>query len=232
MTEIPQLEPLLLKHLFRALAAKTIKAPIIPMEEPKLPNKAKKSERLDDNAWLYYAFDEIMKNLERAIEPLAAYVETFAAFKEQKELEPDKYVADLDEGAEPITPEQLKADIDVQIRLEEELKDKMPTTVVVSMFKINNNDPRDKFAGKYQQIVQKEIQLIAQKAKDKNFFIQAQFGEIQTKINAEPSTIEELTETKKYIADCGMEIAKQRIEIDKCMGYYKICDEFQYEFTG
>lgn len=173
LTEIPQLEPLLLKHLFKALAAKTIKAPIIPMEEPKPPNKAKKSERLDDNAWLYYAFDEIMKNLERAIEPLAAYVETFAAFKEQNELNQDKYVADLDEGAEPITPEQIRADIDVQIRLEEELKEKMPTTVVVSMFKINNNDPRDKYAGKYQQIVQKEIQLIAQKAKDKNFFIQA-----------------------------------------------------------
>jgi len=29
-----------------------------------------------------------------------------------------------------------------------------------------------------------------------------------------------------------MEIAKQKIEIEKCMGYYKICDEFQYEFTG
>jgi len=94
------------------------------------------------------------------------------------------------------------------------------------MFKINNNDPRDKYAGKYQQIVQKEIQLIAQKAKDKNFFIQAQFGEIITKITAEPTTIEELTETKKYIADCGMEIEKQKREIDKCMGFYKICDEF------
>jgi hypothetical protein len=113
LTQIPQLEPILLKHLFKALAEKTIKAPIIPVDEPKPPNKNKKSERLDDNAWLYYAFDEIMKSLERAIEPLAAYVETFAAFKEQNELNQDKYVADLDEGAEPITPEQLRADIDV-----------------------------------------------------------------------------------------------------------------------
>jgi dynein heavy chain len=113
LTQIPQLEPILLKHLFKALAEKTIKAPIIPVDEPKPPNKNKKSERLDDNAWLYYAFDEIMKNLERAIEPLAAYVETFAAFKEQNELNQDKYVADLDEGPEPITPEQLRADIDI-----------------------------------------------------------------------------------------------------------------------
>jgi dynein heavy chain, axonemal len=153
LTQIPQLEPILLKHLFKALAEKTIKAPIIPVDEPKPPNKNKKSERLDDNAWLYYAFDDIMKNLERSIEPLAAYVETFAAFKEQNELNQDKYVADLDDGPEPITPEQLRADIDIQIKLEEELKERMPTTVVVSMFKINNNDPRDKYAGKYQQIV-------------------------------------------------------------------------------
>ena len=66
-------------------------------------------------------------------------------------------MADLDEGPEPITPEQLRADIDVQIKKEEELKARLPTQVVVSMFKINNNDPRDKYAGKYQSIVQKEI---------------------------------------------------------------------------
>lgn len=226
LTEIPQLEPLLLKHLFKALQTKTIKAPVIPVDEPKIPDKNKKSERLDDNAWLYYAFDDIMKNLERAIEPLAAYVETFAAFQEQNDLNQDKYVANLDEGETPITPEELRVDIDRQIKKEEELKARLPATVVVSMFKINNNDPRDKYAGKYQQIVQKEIQLISQKAKDKNFFIQAQFGEIITKITAEPTTIEELTDTKKYIADCGMEIEKQKREIDKCMGFYKICDEF------
>jgi hypothetical protein len=40
-------------------------------------------------------------------------------------------VADLDEGPEPITPEQLRADIDVQIKKEEELKARLPTQVVV-----------------------------------------------------------------------------------------------------
>jgi len=55
LTEIPQLEPILLKHLFKNLNVKTIKAPIIPGEAPKIPNPKIKKDRLDDNAWLYYA---------------------------------------------------------------------------------------------------------------------------------------------------------------------------------
>lgn len=93
LTEIPQLEPILLTHLFKNLNVKTIKAPVIPNETPKIPDPKRKSDRLDDNAWLYYAQQEINENLERAIEPLAAYQETFAAFKEQNELNGDKYVS-------------------------------------------------------------------------------------------------------------------------------------------
>lgn len=50
----------MLKHLFRSLAAKTIKAPVIPPEKPKIPDKNKKADRLDDNAWLYYDFETIV----------------------------------------------------------------------------------------------------------------------------------------------------------------------------
>jgi hypothetical protein len=70
----------------------------------------------------------------------------------------------------------------------------MPASVVVSMFKVNNNDPLDKYAQKYQGIVDKEIKMIAEKAKLTNFTIQAIFGEILTKINAVPTNIEELTD--------------------------------------
>ena len=112
LTEIPQLEQILLKHLFKNLNNKTIKAPVIPTETPKIPDPKRKADRLDDNAWLYYAQQELNKNLERAIEPLAAYQETFAAFTAQFNLNADKYVSGLDDGDTPIEPEALKADIE------------------------------------------------------------------------------------------------------------------------
>jgi len=101
-------------------------------------------------------------------------------------LDPDKYVKNLDEGdgtAEGgISAEELKADI-MRIReLEKSLKERIPESVVVSIFRINIKDIRNLYVGKYQQIVDKEIKLIASRATDKNYTITTKFGEINEKI--------------------------------------------------
>jgi dynein heavy chain len=51
---IPQLEPILLKHLFKT-HKKTLKAPTIPLEKPALPDPAKKHILPDENTWLWEA---------------------------------------------------------------------------------------------------------------------------------------------------------------------------------
>ena len=79
---------------------------------------------MDENAWLYYAFEEVIEAMERAIEPLDAYVQTFAAFQTQNDLNPDKHVEALDnrpEGQDPITPEEIELDIIRCKKLEEEV---------------------------------------------------------------------------------------------------------------
>jgi hypothetical protein len=67
------------------------------------------------------------------------------------------------------------------------------------MFSINCADIRNAYANKYDSIVKKEIQLIAAKAKQQTFDIINEFSGIYEKITKEPTTIEELTDTKKYI---------------------------------
>jgi hypothetical protein len=62
------------------------------------------------------------------------------------------------------------------------------------MFQINCGDIRNYYAGKFQQIVEKEIKLIQQKAKDNTHQIMSKFMEITAKIVAEPKTIDELTD--------------------------------------
>ena len=55
------------------------------------------------------------------------------------------------------------------------------------------------YAGKHASIVEKEIKLIAQKAKEKNYELSTKFDEINERMRRPPKNIEELTETKKYI---------------------------------
>jgi hypothetical protein len=42
---------------------------------------------------------------------LYKYVETFGQFEEEFQLQPDKYVKELDEGETPVDAEALRADI-------------------------------------------------------------------------------------------------------------------------
>jgi hypothetical protein len=66
-----------MKHLFKTHGKKTIKAPIIPQEKPKEIDRSDKKKLPDENTWLWDAFELLISNIERAIIPLSAYVQTF-----------------------------------------------------------------------------------------------------------------------------------------------------------
>jgi dynein heavy chain len=55
LQEIPQLEQILLRGLFKSKSMKNIKAPNIPFEEPKQPvnEKGKQRNLIDENVWLW-----------------------------------------------------------------------------------------------------------------------------------------------------------------------------------
>jgi hypothetical protein len=189
----------------------------------------------DEYTWLWDAYDTIRQALTKAIQPLYEYNQTFSQFETEQKLNPDKYVSGLDnveEGQEPVDAEWLRNDIFRHRQLEEELKERIPEEVYVSIFEINIKDIRNGYVGKYQTIVEKEIKLIANRAMEKNYDISTQFAKIQDKILTQPKNIEELTEIKKYISDIGVVIEKLKIEIDGCMRIYDICSEFNYEFSG
>ena len=232
LQQIPQLEPILLRHLFKTHGKKTLKAPLRPRQKPQPVDPNKKSVLPDENTWLWESFAAIRAALEKAIEPLAEYAQTFSQFEAENKLNPDKYIKELDEGDDPMDAEGLKADIARNQKLEEELKERIPESVTVSIFQINIKDIRNMYTGKYQQIIEKEIKLIAQRAKDKNYEISTKFDEINERIQRPPNGIEELTETKKYISEIGIVIEKLKTEIDQCMHVYDICAGFNYEFSS
>jgi dynein heavy chain len=236
LQQIPQLEPVLLSRLFKTPGKKMLKAPLRPRQKPNPVDPNKKSVLPDENTWLWEAYDALQVALSRAIKPLHDYVETFAQFKKENELSPDKYVQKLDgegpEGGEPADAEALRADIYRLRELEAELRERIPESVTVSIFTINIKDIRNLYTGKYQQIVEKEVKLMASRAKGACYEISTKFGEITDRIRREPKNIEELTDTRKYISDVGIEIEKLKREIEACMRTYDIAGEFHHEFSA
>lgn len=97
---------------------------------------------------------------------------------------------------------------------------------------INCKDIRQAYAQKYRQIVEKEIKLIARKAKERTLELATLFRMKEDAILKVPKTIDELTEIKTMIQEGGAEIEKLRTDIDDCMDYYKILDDFTFELSS
>lgn len=215
LQQIPQLEPILLRHLFKTHGKKMLKAPLRPREEPKRKpeDPANKKFLPDENIWLWDAYYTIKSNLERSIEPLYEYVKTFQKFEGENKLNPDRFVKSLDEGDTPITAEGLKNDMNEHRKEENRLRKEIPEFVNVSIFQINCKDIRNLYVGKHSQIIDKEVKLIAQKGKELNYTLSTKFDEINERIRRVPKNIEELTETKKYISEIPVVIAKLKEEI-------------------
>jgi deoxyadenosine/deoxycytidine kinase len=65
-----------------------------------------------------------------------------------------------------------------------------------------------------------------------NYTLSTKFDEINERIRRPPKNIEDLTETKKYIAEIPIVIEKLKQDINYCMDIYTILDEFNYEFSN
>jgi dynein heavy chain len=229
LQEIPQLEPILLKHLFlKAHGNKSLKAPMIPHSKPEVPDK--KHILPDENTWLWNCYSNILSTLSKGIEPLRQYLKTYEKFKHESQLNPEKYVRALDDYENPATVEEIKADIEKHRKESKRILSEIPDHIVVSYFKVNCKDIRKLFCSRHESIVDKDIKLIAQRARDRNNALALRFEEMESKIRKVPNTIEELQDIKDYMAALPIEIEQHKFEIKECMQVYDMLEDFQFDF--
>jgi hypothetical protein len=81
LKKIPQLEPILMKHLFKTHGQQYLKAPVRPMQKPAPPDPNKKSVLPDENTWLWEAYAALKEALTQAVHPLHEYLQTFGQFE-------------------------------------------------------------------------------------------------------------------------------------------------------
>ena len=65
-----------------------------------------------------------------------------------------------------------------------------------------------------------------------NYSLSTKFDEINERIRRPPKNIEELCDTKKFIAEIPLVIEKLKQDIGNCMDIYAILDEFNFEFSN
>jgi len=231
LQEIPQLEPILLKHLFlkNTHGNKSLKAPLIPLSEPKIPER--KHILPDENTWLWNASQKIRNSLLSAVGPLKEYLKTFEKFIPESQLNVEKYILGLNDFDNPASVDEIKMDIAKHRKEVLRLEQEIPESVNVSYFKVNCKEIRKLFVGKHSSIVEKEIKQIANRARDMNSELSLHFEEMESKIRKVPSTIEELTDIKDYMAALPIEIQKNKVEIQDCMGIYDMLEDYQYDFS-
>ena len=112
LQEIPQLEPILLKHLFlkNTHGNKSLKAPLIPLSEPKIPER--KHILPDENTWLWDASERIRLSLLSGVDPLKDYLKTYEKFIPESQLNVEKHILKLNDYENPATVDEIKIDIE------------------------------------------------------------------------------------------------------------------------
>ena len=85
------------------------------------------------------------------------------------------------------------------------------------MFQIDCRDFRDQLSGKHKEIAQREISIIAERAKKTTLEILEKFDNMHQEIERKPEDIEMLTAIKEYIEKCHNELDKFKIEIKECL---------------
>ena len=106
----------------------------------------------------------------------------------------------MDDEENPIDIDVIKKDIYFHMSEEKRLKEEIPESVIVSMFKINTCEIRNTLAEKHARIAKEEIELIAKRARQQASELLDVFEKKNMKIESNPKDIEELTSIKEFMA--------------------------------
>jgi len=108
------LEEIILPNLFKTQGGKTpLKSPVIPVEQPVPPTEKEKREGKlpDDNVWVWDIREGLKELFHGAIQPLYEYLDSYQRFDDVLALNPEAYIAELEEEDPPREFNQLRDEI-------------------------------------------------------------------------------------------------------------------------
>jgi len=237
LQQISQLEPKVLEGLFKKQTTLFLKAPIRPKSKPDASLNPDKM--VDENMWVWELFDKLETELNRSIEPLQAYLKTYEKYKDLSSLNPDEFVqkvnnaSDKEAGEKDLRKEifDIKKMIKEFMEKEEQIRQEIPESIVVSIFRINCKDVRKLYEGKYSEIVRGLTMLIVKKCRKQADTLSIKFDKMKEKISKDPKNIEELIQIKRDMEALPLKIEEEKKNIETLMDIYDIIEELSYKLT-
>ncbi len=193
LKDIPSPEQKVLPHLFKSNIKTYLKATIRPLYQPEDPDPKDKKTLPDENAWVYKLYHSLTTRIDEAVEPLNAYIKTYAKYDKEYKLDPVAYVKKLDDEDNPPEIEALRKEVTTHRAEAERLKGEIPDDIIVSIFRVSGREIRNKLVEKHTKIAKDVIDLIAKRAKQAANELLNTFDKINMKIESHPKDIEELS---------------------------------------
>jgi hypothetical protein len=107
----------------------------------------------------------LTSRFDEAVEPLNAYIKTYAKYEKEYKLDPVGIIKKLDDDENPAEIDFLRKDVIFHQKEAERLKSEIPDDIIISIFKVSCKEIRNRLAQKHLQIANDEIELIAKRAK-------------------------------------------------------------------
>ncbi len=194
--------------MFKSNLKSFLKATARPLYQPEDPDPRDKRQLPDENAWVFELYHRLTSKVDEAVEPLNDYIKTYSKYDKEYKLDPAAVIKKLDDDDNPPEIDFLKKDVVFHQKEAERLKQEIPDDIIVSIFKINCKEIRNKLVEKHLRIAKDEIDLIAKRAKQSANELLSQFEKMSNRIEGHPKDIEELTHLKDFMAAVPNDIEK------------------------
>eukprot|EP01022_Parablepharisma_sp_SALTPOND_P028499 TRINITY_DN71064_c2_g1_i1.p1 TRINITY_DN71064_c2_g1~~TRINITY_DN71064_c2_g1_i1.p1 ORF type:complete len:4083 (+),score=665.19 TRINITY_DN71064_c2_g1_i1:2435-14683(+) len=234
LQQIAQVEPKVMPHFFKTVLKVDLRVPFRPQKRIANPTKLDRvagtkfdQKELEENGWLDEYYEKLRTELTNAVKPLETYRALFKQYREEFALDIDEEKKKLEDTENPMSSQELKRYINKHKDMEKLLQNEIPKRIQVSIFQIDCKEMRKKLAEKHAELAREAKLVLKERAKAYAAGIAEAFDVMKSKIRKIPTSIEDLTDIRTYIASeiPGL-VERQKLDIEKMIETYDIMDEY------
>ncbi|KAL3318377.1 Dynein heavy chain 1, axonemal [Cichlidogyrus casuarinus] len=174
--------------------------------------------------------DSLISLIDSSKVPLSAYAQKYKKYLDLHLMDMAQFIIEYDRQGHKA--EEIKAEVELQLRYKDEIEREIPTNIVIGPFLVQTENLKQNLSKKRKSIANAILDLLA-----KQLRIQADracdaYRTISSKLNEKPATIEDLVEMRTWIETIPTMLEEHQEVIDKAMADYELIEEFFYNLSA
>jgi dynein heavy chain len=213
LTDIPQLERLIMPQLFRTSMGKQVLASPLP-----------------DEGWLVERKGKLEAGYTANLGPLADYLGLFDAQLDRLKIDVAEWMKEKNDDDNPAGVEELRKDLEKHLEEEKVTSNAIPESKKVGVFDISMADIRKTLIGKHSKIADAAQELLIKRYREMAQDVTRAYQAIVTRLQKEPSgdnRMEELTELKEFLATVPSELQKLELESKQVLKTFSLLEHYR-----